>query len=172
MLCGSTTIMRKYTPEQATATFWSRVDKSGGEDACWLWTANNNGTGYGIMRWRGKNQVASRISYELAHGSIPDGLCVLHACDNRACVNPLHLWVGTYKDNMQDMIKKGRQNNVRSSICEGEKNPHAKLTTQQVIEIRRKYRIGDVSQRALGDEYGVSDTTICEIIKRQKWKCI
>lgn len=101
----------KYTPEQRIAAFWAKVDKSGGDDACWIWTAFRLRAGYGLFKWYGKDTGAHRVSWELAHGAIPDGLWVLHNCpggDNPACVNPAHLWLGTQQDNTDDMVKKGR----------------------------------------------------------------
>lgn len=87
--------------------FWSKVDRSGD---CWMWTASRNASGYG--RFGGSNSggsyLAHRMCWELHNGPIPDGLCVLHRCDNPACVNPAHLWLGTRDDNNKDKTAKGR----------------------------------------------------------------
>jgi len=91
--------------------FWSKVDRSGGPDACWPWTAARFGPeSYGAF-WKagkGTNEGAHRRAWEAANGPIPDDLCVLHRCDNRPCCNPAHLFLGTYLDNVRDMIAKGR----------------------------------------------------------------
>lgn len=90
--------------------FWEKVDKRG-PDECWPWTAAVNNRGYGkIFDSRVRSVVgAHRIAYELATGEQPGPWLVCHRCDNRICVNPLHLWLGTYRDNTQDMFSKGRQ---------------------------------------------------------------
>lgn len=99
---------KKYTPERRLATFWSCVDKSGGDDACWIWTRGKLPKGYGRFNADGKDVLAHRFAYEKLIGEIPDGLHVCHHCDNPSCVNPKHLFVGTRSDNMQDMWEKKR----------------------------------------------------------------
>lgn len=98
---------KKYTRAQAVASFMSLIGTTG-ED-CWLWEGATYNCGYGVFRWRGKNRAASRVSWEIANGKdAPDDKDVLHTCDNRLCVNPNHLVLGTHKDNMHDMRAKGR----------------------------------------------------------------
>jgi hypothetical protein len=87
--------------------FWEKVDKSGD---CWLWTGHRGCKGYGAAWAEGRHQAAHRVSWELAFGAIPDGLHVLHHCDNPPCVNPDHLWLGTNSDNQRDCVAKGRAN--------------------------------------------------------------
>ena len=87
--------------------FWARVDKSAGPDGCWLWLGGRKHNGYGTTRYRGKTARAHRVSFEMEAGRTP-ALYVLHRCDNPPCVNPSHLYEGTQKQNMADMIRRGR----------------------------------------------------------------
>ena len=98
---------------------------------CWPWHSYLNRMGYGHFWSDGRNQLAHRLMWEFENGSIPDRLCVLHTCDNRVCVNPNHLFLGTQRDNIQDKHTKGRA----ADQC-GEHNNSAKLTADQVRQIR------------------------------------
>lgn len=113
--------------------FWSYVDKSD-KLGCWRWRGGISGDGYGSCLIGGKRLGAHRASYLIAHGDVPMGLCVCHHCDNPKCVRPDHLFIGTYKDNMQDAVNKGRF--VGTSIPESEVSHVALLyktkTTQEI----------------------------------------
>jgi hypothetical protein len=89
----------------AADRFWSKVEKS---DECWKWTAGKHNAGYGVFWEKGRFYKAHRWSWERERGPIPDGLNLLHKCDNPACVRPDHLFLGTQKDNVNDMVSKGR----------------------------------------------------------------
>lgn len=148
------------TPEDR---YWSKVDKSS-PDACWIWTGSIGGPGYGTFKVGKDHYVnAHRFSWEITHGRIPNGLCVCHKCDNRACVNPAHLFLGTIADNNRDMVSKGRQ-------PKGEKSGPSKLSGSQVIEIRAKYRSGDYSYRKLAAEYPVNWSAIRSVVKGRTWR--
>jgi hypothetical protein len=106
------------------------------------------------------------VSYHIAYGSVPHSLNVLHHCDNRICVNPLHFFIGTNEDNRHDCQEKGR---ARGAI--GERNQGAKLTWEDVDEIRELHALG-VMQKVLAERYGVWPTTIADITHWRKWtKC-
>ena len=132
--------------------FWAKVKKT---DGCWEWTACCSSSGYGqICRGghSGPQVQAHRLSWELHNGPIPDGMCVLHRCDN-----PSHLFLGTIADNNADMAAKGR-----AAHQHGETNGSCRLTADQVNDIRL-YLAQGVKQRTLASYFGVHQTTICDI---------
>jgi len=162
--------------------FWKYVDKSGGDEACWTWLAyreSKKGHEYGrLSRSEGQSPYyAHRLSYEIAHGSIPNGLEVCHQCDNPGCVNPMHLFLGTHEDNMDDASQKGR---VRGKVMYGEENPSSVLTWEKVRAIRSAYKTkkgkytrgfdGGVTLKSLARQHGVSFQTIQNIVKNEIWK--
>ena len=146
--------------------FWEKVDRSGGNDSCWLWTDHVNGCGYGKLSINGKSHLAHRIAYELIYGPIPTGLCVCHRCDVRNCCNPSHLFLGTQADNMHDKAIKGR---AAHNHLIGERNPGAVFTERQVREIRARWDAGEKSRHALANEYGVSVGAIMGVVNRKSW---
>lgn len=146
--------------------FWMLVDRRE-SDACWLWHGDINDSGYGKFRYKSKYVYAHRLAYEFTNGIIPDGLIICHKCDNPACINPNHLFLGTYFDNSQDMIAKGRQ---RKAL--GSDSGRAKLTDAQVVEIRKRYAAGGIRQRELASEYDVAKDTIWYLINRKTWRHI
>lgn len=150
--------------------FWKRVDRRGPlyphmKTRCWLWSAAKNSCGYGNIVIRRKSKVAHRVCWNLEFGTIPSGLMVLHRCDDRACVRPSHLFLGTNQDNMDDMHRKGRGNRSK-----GERHLSAKLIKSSVVEIRHKYATGGYTLTELGIAYGVCFATIHAIVKRKTWK--
>lgn len=90
--------------------FWSRIKRTGESwESCWEWQGKRLPRGYGRLSRYGEQVYAHRYAYEVTWGPIPEGLHVCHSCDNPACVNPHHLWLGTASDNMRDCVAKGRQ---------------------------------------------------------------
>ena len=145
--------------------FWKKVAVAGPDD-CWPWQAAKAKKGYGTFWANRTSRVASRVSWELVHGPIPDGLWVLHRCDNPACVNPSHLFLGTALDNNRDMSEKGRS---RGPIRPGELNPRAKLTWDQVREMRALRAAGGMTLVQIGERYGVAFTTVSDIVNGKRW---
>ena len=143
--------------------FWASVYKS---DGCWLWTGHVNGSGYGLIRWRGRQSLAHRISFELHRGPVPLGLFVLHRCDEPPCVNPDHLYVGTKADNARDMMERGRD--FRPHMA-GETNGTARLTNAQAAQIRRLRPRGRAAH-AMAAELGVHVATIRRVVAGQTYR--
>lgn len=163
----------KYTSKDIER-FWSKVDKSGGEDACWIWTGCT-GRGYGQIKWGRGMIVSHRIVWILTYGDIPNSLLVLHKCDNPPCVNPQHLFLGTQSDNMKDMFHKKRRDmhgkRGENPNMQGEKNPLCKLTDLQVVEIRQRYKWygkGGENQLELAHAFGVDQALICRIVNHKR----
>lgn len=129
---------------------------------CIIFNGYKDKNGYGIKN--GKR--AHRIAYENYHGAFDKNLLVCHSCDNPPCINPLHLFLGTPKDNMQDKSKKGRHVPVR---LKGSKNPRAKLTWDSVFQIRELYSKG-TKQRTLSTNFKVSQAVISDICRGVTWK--
>lgn len=176
----------QYTPEEIDK-FWSRVDRSGGPDACWPWTGGRYSTGYGRMSMGRKKTGAHRLAWAIANGPIPDGLVICHTCDNPPCCNPAHLWAGTNQDNTADRVAKGRsahgekawaKNPVRGDdhwtrreperACRGALNGKALITEDDVRAIRARHAAGERLQ-AIADDYRLTKQAIWLIVKRKNW---
>jgi hypothetical protein len=95
----------------AAERFWSKVDKTGGPDACWPWLAGKTPLGYGRARWGGQTIYSHRVAFVVTTGEDITGWVICHSCDNPSCCNPKHLWSGTQRDNMRDRERKGRGHN-------------------------------------------------------------
>lgn len=156
----------RKSPEER---FWEKVDVRG-ENECWEWKGAIDRLGYGnfssviVNPGTGRLQdKAHRISWILTYGNIPDKICVCHKCDNRKCVNPNHLFLGTQIDNIKDMVQKGRQGGAK-----GSQNGSSKLKEHQIVEIRQKLETG-LSCCAIAKEYGVSNQLINRIKQNQCW---
>jgi hypothetical protein len=140
--------------------FFSRVGPADA-NGCLPWIGWIHPKGYGTLTVNDRAEWAHRLSYTLHRGDIPVGKFVCHTCDNRRCVNPEHLFLGTNDENMQDMVQKGRQSRGES--------PLSKLTAAQVLAIRSLYATSAPSFAAVAMEYGVSDSTIRNVVKRRSW---
>ena len=141
--------------------FRSKIEQ--GEAGCINWVGFINQDGYGLLGGSGRTDVAHRLAWALYIGKIPAGLCVLHKCDNRRCVNPAHLFLGTRADNARDRDKKQRQ-------ARGERQGLSKLTAANVGKIRELLELGTYHNRDLALLFGVSITTIHKIKSRETWK--
>jgi len=149
-------------PLSLVERFWSKVQKSEG---CWTWKAGFYRTGYGAFHVKRKKRFAHRVAYEFEIGPIPVGKVVMHTCDNPACVRPEHLRVGDQAENVADMIQKKRD---RRPNLKGAENGRAKLTEEDVREIRRRLRAG-ATQTELALEYGVALSNIGHIVHGRSW---
>jgi hypothetical protein len=153
-----------YSPAVAQR-FWSKVNRSAPDD-CWLWTASTQRGGYGQISINGKPEIASRVSFRLEYGEIPEGMFVCHWCDNPLCVNPAHLFLGTPADNIHDMDGKGRRV-VAPQL--GSRHGCARLNEQQVAQIKARIAAGEFQNR-LAIEFGVTPGAINHIAKARQWK--
>jgi hypothetical protein len=150
--------------------FWDKVKSF--TDGCWLWQAHCFKNGYGSISYttadgRRVTLLAHRVAWELINGPIPHELHVLHRCDNPPCVNPDHLMLGTQADNLADMTAKGRRVNADTA---GEKNPAAKLSEEEVLEMRRRFKPRRVTVPMLASRHGVSPATVEAVVLRKTWK--
>lgn len=146
--------------------FWPRVIKSDDPDKCWGWKGFKCPFGYGRVSRGGRNGgwfiLAHRLSWILANGELADDICVLHKCDNPACTNPKHLFLGTRQDNNRDMVSKGRNQ-------KGECSGRSKLTAAAVTEIVRRARSGEL-QRLIAKDFGIGRSYIPNLVSGRTWK--
>jgi len=160
--------------EEVVKKFWSYVDKRG-EDECWEYQRYCDKKGYGrFCVDKDHHYKAHWFSYLLANGKLPDSLCC-HTCDNPPCCNPKHLWDGTNKQNMEDMVAKGRGENRSKLDNAGVKNVACKLTEEQVLSIRREHKHinrNNNNTTELAKKYMVSSSTIVRIISHATWSHI
>lgn len=176
--------------------FWSKVDKSAGDDGCWLWTKRCEKGGYGQFWLSGKTVLAHRTAWLFTNGEIPDGLQVLHNCpdgDNPSCVNPAHLWLGTHRENHDDCTRKGRRpygerngnfthperrprgdrsgmHTHPEKIRRGEAHGSAKLSRDDILAIRQQYAQGGISLKRLARAFNISKSHVYRIILGETWK--
>lgn len=147
--------------------FWSKVNYPGNDHDCWEWTAGLFESGYGQFGISSKIKfTAHKFSFEYYHGKIPKGLIICHTCDNKICVNPNHLFLGTCSDNSKDMVNKGRSNR-------GEDVHTATIKEQHVIEMLDKIISGEFKNTSeISKYYGIETRYIRNIIIGLTWKHI
>jgi hypothetical protein len=166
-------VLGVYRPFTMEERYWNSVDKAGPIPEhrpelgpCWLWTSKLNDNGYGLFSLKGRHVRAHRVAWELHHGrSIPAGQIVRHRCDNRACVNPEHLVVGTHADNGDDAARRRTK-----PVPLGEQVPSAKLTAEQVQWARQQHDSGLSTCVDLARKLGVSHTAMSAVLKRESWR--
>lgn len=173
----------EYSPEEALSQrLWALIAR-GGPDECWEWQGDPREFTRGTpgerprFSFRDRSYVAYRLLWQVERGEIPEGLWVLHSCDNGRCCNPAHLFLGTPSDNVQDMLRKGRgrvgdDHYLRrdpSKIRRGEASGRAVLTWAKVREIRRLYREEGIGSTTLARRFGVSESAVSSVIKNKTW---
>lgn len=191
MIEATTTVVPAPQEIKLTAAeeerFWSKVNKDGPtiphmETPCWVWTAGKL-KGYGLVKIGNKKLLAHRVVWMISNGPIPHdgsyhGICVCHRCDNPACCNPSHLFLGTNADNAADREAKGRNKLTPARLSlelhpekrpRGEKHSMAKLTDSEASYARIRYAEGGITQRQLAAQFGVSNVLISLIIRRKIW---
>jgi hypothetical protein len=156
--------------------FWRFVEKT---PTCWRWTGAPSSSGYGQIKvGKGKTarlEKAHRASYKLHHGDIPDGLYILHKCDNKWCVNPGHLFTGTQRDNMDDLVAKNREKGIvgrqpRKTLRRKGYGAWAKLSPELGVEIKALYATGQFTHRSLAVRYGVDPSSITRILNDESFQ--
>lgn len=137
---------------------WMKVRCS---DGCWEWCGYADPGGYGRISIGKHRPHTHRVMWEVCFGDIPPGLFVCHKCDNRRCVRPDHLFLGTPHDNAQDMVQKGRSQ-------KGESHARSKLTASDILEIRRLVDAGEY-KTVIGERFGIHNTTVGQIARKERW---
>lgn len=140
------------------------------DSGCWEFIGSINEDGYGKIGVEGKILNANRLMLTEITGMNPRNKSACHTCDNPKCIHPKHLFWGTHAENMADMAAKGRAGGWKKNPFRGETNPQAKLTADQVMEIRSNYASGEFTQKTLAELYGVDHRTISKIVRNKRWQ--
>lgn len=149
-----------------TSDFWAHVATG---DGCWEWTRARNRRGYGVVNLQSGQVKAHRLAWELTNGPIPAGRYVLHSCDNPPCVRPDHLRIGSLADNNRDARERGHHfSPFRGQDQRGALNHYARLTEEQVAEIRALYASG-VFQRLIAARFGITQSNVSHIVRGKTW---
>lgn len=142
------------------AKFLANVVKN--ESGCWVWSGRPNSSGYGRFTFNKAADTAHRWAYRLFKGEDPGALYVCHSCDNKMCVNPEHLWLGTLQDNIRDMVKKGRQ-------AKGARRHNARLDDVRARAVKELHKIG-VPQNEIAAFFGIHKATINDVATGKTWR--
>lgn len=164
-------IVRTMLRDDVIARFHRGVSYLEGVDACWEWRGRLDKKGYGVFHVANlKYGRTHRIAYLIAVGDIDDGLSICHKCDNRKCVRPDHLFLGTNEDNTRDMVEKGRNKSwmKEPGATRGENSFRSKLTDDLVVSIRRRIRNGEMG-KDVARELGISHPTLSEAKCGRLW---
>lgn len=139
------------------------IDQTSG---CWLWQKAKEAFGYGVIRADNKRYLAHRLSYKVYNGKLDDKLLVLHKCDVPACINPDHLYMGTYKNNMEDCVRRGR-------FASRDRKPNAKLKSTDIQTIKNLYFAEKLTHKEIAHVYKVSIRLIGDVVNEKRWsnKC-
>jgi hypothetical protein len=157
--------------EKDITRFWSKVDRSGGPEACWPWLAARMKDGRGIFHIGDSAIVlAPRVAFRLEFDSDPGQFGVCHHCDTPPCCNPAHLFLGTQADNTRDMREKGRGTQPPRNVFRGERQWNAKLTAAQVVEMRAQRQSQGVTFKELGQRFGVHAMTARRAVRGVNWR--
>ncbi|HBO3538556.1 TPA: hypothetical protein L5597_004146 [Pseudomonas aeruginosa] len=151
------------------SAFWSKVGITWLKTDCWEWQGARKPKGYGNCTVNKESLGAHRVAFWLSNGDFPANMHVCHTCDNPSCCNPSHLMLGTVDSNYIDMLIKGRSGFTKNRAI-GTRNANAKLTDQQVSDIRRAYASGEGNQYELAARYGVSQAAIGSILRNKTWR--
>ncbi len=153
--------------EKYRERFWSKIHYLIGVPnhygGCWEWWGSRMKNGYGVLAINRHNHLAHRLSYYYNNKTRPEQWLVLHRCNNRGCVNPNHLYLGTYKDNARDKFASGNG-------LTGENSARGKLKARETIEIRERYKVGGISYAQLARIYDVNKASIGQVIRGDTWK--
>lgn len=155
--------LRRPDPHEIVL-FWAQVRRT---SRCWLWLGGPDPStlAYGQLRLNGRVQLAHRVAFAIEQGVVPAGAVVMHSCDNPRCVRPSHLTCGSQRENVLQSHARGRA----ASLPKGELNPAAKLTSEKVRELRRRYAAGEGTQGRLAEEYGITQSAACKIIRGDRY---